>query len=64
MDKAELRAVRRRLGMSQKQLGALIGYTQQAISLMECGGQRVAPHLAKRVTALVAAHKENTSSAA
>jgi transcriptional regulator with XRE-family HTH domain len=35
-----LRAVRRRLGMSQEELAARAGVTQDAIDIVECGKRR------------------------
>lgn len=60
----ELRQVRERLGMSQRELAAALGLTQARISLMERGTARVAPELLAAVRALASPTRNEAEEAA
>lgn len=60
----ELRQIRERLGLSQRELASALGQTQARISLMERGNARVAPDLLAAARALGSAAKPEAEEAA
>ena len=53
MTPVELRAARAKLGLSQIQLGAVLGLTHSMISLMESGNRDIQPVVALAIHLLV-----------